>query len=576
VGFDIYRDQDNAPFTGPTLRPTFNFSNVFDFATDTPFSENNINFNAETGGLPFQNFGYRSTTYGFYVQDDWKLRRNLTLNLGVRWDFSGNPTEVNGDMTNLQLGSGSSLAEQIAGAKVVRVDQMFTKDRKGYFAPRVGFVWDPTGQGKFSVRSGFGIFYDRWPNKVWSDATRNNPPFVASATASTQNPSGPQPVYVLGTTDTSPYGFVYPPITPGLNPAGGPTGYLATVGGADQAIKYAYAENWFLGIQYSPARDWVVEADYVGSGGRHLYTVIDRNRFAGDLIQNQNTLQRLNPFFASVNYGDNSASSSYNGGTVSLRKIFSRSYTFQTSYTLGKAIDDVNAVGPGSGAVYAAVVDAYNVGFQRGLSPNDVRQKVALNFVANLPSLTHMAAPIRYILGGWEASSLAIFQSGLPSTIFTSANFQPVWNDAGCATTVTPSCQVIGNTGGDYNADGNTYDLPNRPSFSLNKSYDRSNYLTGLFSASDFTAPALGQEGTVGRNTVHGPGMAQVDFSLMRNFKLPWFQEHSNLQIRAEAYNLFNRVNLNNFDGNLASGTFGKATGVFTPRSFQFGARLEF
>ena len=576
VGFDIYRDQDNAPFTGPTLRPTFNFSNVFDFATDTPFSENNINFNAETGGLPFQNFGYRSTTYGFYVQDDWKLRRNLTLNLGVRWDFSGNPTEVNGDMTNLELGSGSSLAEQIAGAKVVRVDQMFTKDRKGYFAPRVGFVWDPTGQGKFSVRSGFGIFYDRWPNKVWSDATRNNPPFVASATASTQNPSGPQPVYALGTTDTSPYGFVYPPITPGLNPAGGPTGYLATVGGADQAIKYAYAENWFLGVQYSPARDWVVEADYVGSGGRHLYTVIDRNRFAGDLIQNQNTLQRLNPFFASVNYGDNSASSSYNGGTVSLRKIFSRSYTFQTSYTLGKAIDDVNAVGPGSGAVYAAVVDAYNVGFQRGLSPNDVRQKVALNFVANLPSLSHTAAPIRYILGGWEASSLAIFQSGLPSTIFTSANFQPVWNDAGCATTVTPSCQVIGNTGGDYNADGNTYDLPNRPSFSLNKSYDRSDYLTGLFSASDFTAPALGQEGTVGRNTVHGPGMAQVDFSLMRNFKLPWFQEHSNLQLRAEAYNLFNRVNLNNFDGNLASGTFGKATGVFTPRSFQFGARLEF
>jgi len=575
-GFDIYRDQDNAPFTGPLYRPTFNFQNAFDFATDKPFQELGINFNAETGGLPFQNFGYRSTTYGFYLQDDWKVRRTLTVNLGLRWDFSGNPTEANGDMTNLQLGPGNALAQRIAGAKVVRVKDMFTDNRKGYFAPRLGFAWDPTGQGKISVRSGFGVFFDRWPNKVWSDATRNNPPFVASATASTLNPTGPQPVYALGTTDTAPYGFVYPPITPGLNPAGGPTGYLASVGGADQAIKYAYAENWFLGVQYSPLHDWVIEGDYVGSVGRHLYTVIDRNRFAGDLIQNQDTLHRLNPYFATVSYGDNSASSSYNGATVSLRKIFSKGYTFQTSYTLGKAIDLVNAVGPGSGAVYAEVIDAYNVPAQRGLSPNDIRQKVALNFVADLPSFSNLGRPVRAIFGGWQASSLAIFQSGLPATVFTSASFVPVWNDPTCSTTVTPSCQVIGNTGGDYNGDGNNYDLPMRPAFTLNKTHSRSDYQRGLFPASAFPAPPLGQEGDVGRDTVHGPGMAQVDFSILKNFKTPWLHEGSKFQFRAEIYNLFNRVNLNSFDGDLTSGTFGKATGVFTPRSIQLGARLEF
>jgi hypothetical protein len=576
-GFDIYRDQDNAPFTGPLYRPTFNFHNAFDFASDLPFEEDGINFNAETGGLPFQNFGYRSTTFGFYTQDDWKVRKGLTLNLGIRWDFSGNPTEVNGDMTNLQLGQGMTLEQQIAGAKVVRVSHMFTDSRKGYLAPRVGFAWDPTGQGRISVRSGFGVFFDRWPNKVWSDATRNNPPFVASATASTLNPSGPQPVYALGTEDVPPYGFVFPPITPGLNPAGGPTGYLANVGGANQAIKYAYAENWFIGLQYSPWRDWVFEGDYVGSGGRHLYTVIDRNRFAGDLIQNQDTLLRLNPFFAQVNYGDNSASSNYNGATFSVRKIFNHNYTFQGSYTVGKATDLVNAVGPGSGAVYAEVVDAYNVPFQRGLSPNDVRQKVAFNFVTHLPSLSKSVAPIRYVLGGWEASSLAVFQGGLAYTIFTSAGFVPVWNDPTCAQNLTASCQVIGNTGGDYNGDGNNYDVPMRPSFSLDKSYSRSDYLKGLFPASSFSAPPLGQEGDVGRGTVRGPGFAQVDFSILKNFKTPWFNgEHSTFQFRAEFYNLFNRVNLNNFDGNLASGTFGTATGVFTPRSIQLGARLEF
>jgi hypothetical protein len=108
------------------------------------------------------------------------------------------------------------------------------------------------------------------------------------------------------------------------------------VGGADQSIKYAYAEKLVPWGAVQSLRDWVIEGDYVGSVGRHLYTVIDRNRFAGDLIENQATLHRLNPYFATVNYGDNSASSSYNGATLSVRKIFSRNYTFQTSYTLGR------------------------------------------------------------------------------------------------------------------------------------------------------------------------------------------------------------------------------------------------
>src|SRR5262249_1921268 len=147
----------------------------------------------------------------------------------------------------------------------------------------------------------------------------------------------------------------------------------------------------------------------------------------------------------------------------------------------------------------------YNVPFQRGLSPNDVRQKVALNFVAHLPRLSNTAAPIRGVLGGWETSSLAVFQGGLAYTIFTSAAFQPIWNNPNCGPGIA-GCQVVGDAGGDYNGDGNTYDLPMRPSFSMNKTYSRSDYLKGLFPASAFPAPALGQEGNVGRGTVRGPG----------------------------------------------------------------------
>jgi hypothetical protein len=577
AGLDIYRDQDNAPFTGPTLRPSFQFATVFDFAQDKPFEEDNINFDPRNGGPPFQDYGFRSTTYGFFVQDDWKVRSNLTINVGLRWDFSGNPTLNVDRLTNLVLGQGSTFPARIAGATVQPVQEMFSNPRKGYFAPRFGFAWDPTGKGKISVRGGYGVFFDRWPNKVWSDTTRGNPPYLAAATASIHNPTGPQPLYVLGTTDSPPFGFALPGVQAGLNPANGPICCLSAAGGADQGLRYAYAENWFFGVQFSPRSGWVVEGDYMGSGGKHLYTVIDRNRFAGDLIQNQDTLARLNPYFSSMNYGDNSGGSIYHGATFSLRKMLSHGLTFQTSYTLGKAIDVINAPGTGSGAVYGSVIDAYNIARQRGLGDNDIRQKLAFNFVVSLPSFSHMATPLRQILGGWEASSLAVFQSGRPYTVFTSASFQPVWNQAGCAAALSPRCRIVGNTGGDYNADGTNFDVPNAPSFGAYKTYDRSQFINGVFQASDFPAPALGQEGNLGRDTYFGPGLAQVDLSLNKNFRIPWFvREGATLQFRAEAYNVLNRVNLTSFDTDLSSGTFGRATSAFTPRSFQFVARIEF
>jgi hypothetical protein len=577
AGLDIYRDQDNAPFTGPTLRPSFNFTNVFDFAQDNPYQESNINFDPQNGGPPYQDYGFRSTTFGFFGQDDWKIRSNLTLSLGLRWDFSGNPTMNVGRLTNIQLGDGDTFTERIAGAKVIPVDHMFSDLHIDYFAPRVGIAWDPSKTGKLSVRGGWGTFYDRWPNKVWSDTTRNNPPYLAAITASTFNPSGPQPIYVLGTTNSPPYGFVLPGVQAGLNPANGPICCLSSIGGADQGIRYAYAQNWFFGIQVSPAHDTVIEADYMGSVGRHLYNVIDRNRFAGDLILNQNTLHRFNPYFTSVNYADNSGSSSYNGLTLSLRKIFSQGVTFQAAYTFGRAIDFINAQGAGSGSVYAPVIDAYDVNRQRGLSDNDVRHKLAFNFVVNLPSLRQSPWLVRNTIGGWELSSLAVLQTGLPYTVHTTAVFQPVWNDPSCATTVTPACQVVGNTGGDYNADGFNYDVPNTPSFGGGKTYSRSQFLTGTFQPSDFPAPALGQEGDLGRNVFRGPGLAQVDLSLLKNFHIPWFvREGATLQFRAEAYNVLNRVNLNFFDTDLASGTFGLATSTFAPRSVQFAGRIQF
>ncbi len=504
------------------------------------------------------------------------MKPNFSLNFGARWDFSGNPFMNVGRLTNLLLGSGSTFQEKIAGTKVIPVDRMFADNRIGYVAPRFGFAWDPTRTGRMSVRGGYGVFFERWQNKVWSDRTRANPPYLAAAVASIQVPSGPQPVYALGISDNAPFGFPLPGVQAGLNPGNGPICCRANVGGVDQSLRYAYAENWFFGVQYSVRRDWVVEADYMGSGGKHLYNVIDRNRFAGDLIVNKGTLVRLNPYFAGVNYSDNSGASIYHGGTVALRKLFSHGINFQTSYTLGKAIDLINSRGSGSSSVTAPVIDAYNVRRQRGLGDNDIQQKLAFNFIVDLPKLANARPLIGRVFGGWSLSSLTVLQGGYPFTVTTNAPFRPVWNVASCAQQLMPQCAVVGNTGGDYNADGTNFDVPNTPSFGNNKSSERSDFQRGLFKASDFPAPALGQQGDLGRNTFRGPGYAQVDFSLLKNNKVPWVGEAGNLQFRAEFYNFLNRVNFNGFDTQLTSGTFGKATSTFTPRALQLALRLQF
>ncbi len=181
AGLEIFRDQENDLFNGPQLRPSYQFSNnsptgkinsIFDFANDQPTSENNINFDLRTGGPAFQDVGYRSTTYGYFLQDDIKVKSNLSINAGIRWDFSSNPNEITGRMTNIILPTGSNLFTQVQGASVQIVPDLLKTHRIGYFAPRLGFAWDPTKQGKLSIRGGMGVFYNRWPNKVWSDPTR--------------------------------------------------------------------------------------------------------------------------------------------------------------------------------------------------------------------------------------------------------------------------------------------------------------------------------------------------------------------------------------------------------------------
>ena len=553
TGFTMQRAQDDANFTGIYERPGYWFQSVFDFALDSPATEWNIAFDPRTGqavGPQLPNYwAFRQRTLGIFFQDDWKVRPNLTLNLGLRWETFFDPTERTGQLTNIVFRGGNDFFSRIADAKVDQVKSLWKGSDLNNWAPRIGFAWDPTKEGKMSIRGGIGMFYDRPSNQLYSDS-RSNPPLFATAGGSIWTPPF-LPVYGLGTSGEEPYGFpAVPWLQPGLDEKNGLLAGKVTIETSDPNLRSQYSENWFFGLQYSFARDWVVEANYIGSVGRKAYADIDVNRFAGDL--EDGILDRLNTSFGAIRYAQSQFNSSYNGGTVAVKRRYSRGVSFDAAYTFGRAIDQASTLGGNLN-----IVDITNLRLERGLAGFDIRQKLAVSLLWELPKPNTSSAFVNKFLGGWQIGNISILQSGSPFSVYCSAG--------------PPTC--------DWNADGLFYDRPNAPSFGNSLSgLDRSKYLAGLFTASDFPAPTGLAPGTLGRNTFIGPGFANTDFSVLKNTKIPWFTgaEGAKLQFRAEFFNVFNRVNLSLPSGDMSSWAFGRSTGTFPARNIQFGLRLSY
>ena len=208
-----------------------------------------------TGGPAEQNVGYRSTTYGFFVQDDYKVKSNLTINAGLRWDFSSNPNEVNGRMTNIILGSGSSLEQQVAGASRCGCSQLVQDPPYWLLCPTSGLGLGSDRAGKLSIRGGIGVFFNRPPNKVWSDAIRGNPPFEGGPITATLG-TAVQPAYGLCQLAVNPFNCDIPPGLPiGLNPGGGalPAAGISSAGGTLPRSEVLLQHR---SIYWGPVRDY--------------------------------------------------------------------------------------------------------------------------------------------------------------------------------------------------------------------------------------------------------------------------------------------------------------------------------
>jgi hypothetical protein len=268
------------------------------------------------------------------------------------------------------------------------------------------------------------------------------------------------------------------------------------------------------------------------------------------------TLTRLNPNFGAITYVNNANQATYNAMILSLRGKAGSRGSFQGSYTLAHAKNypEAGTRFDQDGGLSIPDQNAYFSYY--GDANYDVRQRFSFSGSYTLPGLGSGVA--RVLTSGWEASTIIAVQTGTPFWVYNT-------NPANAP--VNP---------GDYNLDGNNWDIPDAPTQNFSGSHSRSAYVNGLFTAADFPVPAPGTEGNEPRNIYRNPGMFQVDASVLKNNHIPWIGEQGNLQLRFDFINLLNHGNLGPVDANMADGSFGKSTTTLPARALQLGIRVSF
>ncbi len=446
--------------------------------------------------------GTRQTVTGVYIQDNFKWTPNFTWNLGLRFEYAGLPSEVNGRMSTLD----DPFTDDI---NTVRIGEPLYKNPSPYFAPRIGFAWDPFGDGKTSIRAGAGIFFDTILPYHYGQPVRRSPPFEKTG---------------LVTDDAELAAFF---------PAPPPTSLLPrTLAFHDMENEpgQPYVTQWNLSLQREVATDITLTASYVGSKGTHLYMIRNVNAAVPEVLADgrklwRSGLSRRNTNWSDIRHYEYSTDSSYHGLQFSGRKRYSSGLQFQASYTFGRSIDINSRVNFSDlqDNLGAFPADNYDLSTNRGLSTHDVRHNFSFNFVYQLP-VQGLSGTSKVLLEGWQLNGIVSLSTGNPLHIRHGVS--------------------------DFNRDRNSVGgLPERPSLrsgaSNNPVLADGREPQGYFDPDAFFSQDPGFLGDLGRNTLIGPGVATFDFSLFKNTALT---EQVDLQFRAEFFNLFNRANFSTPD----------------------------
>lgn len=435
---------------------------------------------------------------GMYAQDDWKVRSNLTLNLGLRYEFTTTPNEVDGKITNVRTPTDPAVSVG---------PPLFKNPTLKNFAPRAGFVYVPPtsegflgtlfgGSGESSIRGGFGVYYEPPLFAVYGNMTSRQEPYFKQ-------------IRITG----APFPNVFPLLASGV-------GFIDTF-----AIEFEpetpYVYHYNVNLQRGFSSKVVVTAGYVGSRGFNLWREADFNNAIpltpdGTQFAPVASPQRRNPNFANIRFKVADARSFYDSMQLSVIARPTTDLQAQLSYTLGKSVDDQSSsLGRTEFSNgQARTIDPYNVRLNRGLSDFDVRHSLSVNFSYMLPSSGSGSAFRRALADGWQVNGIFTALSGVPVTpIFTF----------------------------DQDRDATT-DNEQRPNLAPGVTKVERVSRTRLFDPNVFVLPAVGTRGTLGRNTIIGPGLVTFDPSVRKVFYLDGRRDKT-MELRVEAFNVFNRTN---------------------------------
>jgi hypothetical protein len=494
------------------------------------------------------NNGLRTTGLGAYINDDIRVLPRFTLNVGLRWEFNSPPIEIHNRFSVPNLSVSPATCNALvptypdcafiqAGADGIP-PATYGKNLHD-FAPRIGIAWRPLKTERFVVRSAYGIFYDENILNL-NILPRFNPPFVDISASVNSGTSVIQDILSQPAYPEPQANFVSP------------------------NFRDAYMQDWNVDLQYEVQPNWMIDLAYVGTKGTHLSATRDMNEL--DPFTQVTPYQQL----GSILVVEPRANSIYNSLQFRSEKRVRQGLAFLAAYTWSRSIDDDSAVF--SGSVGSGVPqDSYDFRLDRGLSDFQVEQRFVLSYLYDLPfgagrKWLNNPGIINHILGSWQTAGIATMQTGNPFTVNMPSSE--------AATSLT-------SFGVPYRPD-QVGDPDKAGAVAANpgcSAPDQIHTPNSWFNPCAFASPQNPYLGTAGRNTVIGPGLDNLDFSLLKN--IPFRHEGRRLEFRAEFFNL---LNIPHFDipgrtfATTALGVVQSANeyGSKPPRQIQLGLKYIF
>jgi Carboxypeptidase regulatory-like domain/TonB-dependent Receptor Plug Domain len=478
----------------------------------------------------------RSSRFGAFAQDDWRVTRNLTLNLGLRYDVFTPYGELRDRLTNFDFATGQrtlpdstrGIVESVLGIPGGNLPSTFQYAPRGSvvqktnwldFSPRFGFAY--AFNHRLVVRGGYGIFYGITVSNYASNQAVS-PPFLTNVPLAGELDA---PIVI---SNGFPVGSAIAPLSE------------RTLGSTYQPLraKDPYTQKYSLNVQASPFRNTAVEVGYTGQRAL-AYSLLIRLNVplpAPGNIQDRRPYPNLGEGRGHLPVND----ANYNGLEITVRQQETYGLSIHSTFTFSKALGYSSGIG-----TEGTATDAYNLRYDYGPNGYDMRKRWVTGWIYSIPSIPHLPAPLRFALHGWQGSGIVLMQGGFPFSVGVSGHVLNI----GAATS---RADVLRD--------------PNLPV--AQRTRDR------WFDTSAFRVPAPYTWGNQGRNLLRGPGLAQVDFALQKSFP---FAEARRVTIRMEAENLFNRVNLGPPAATLGAANFGIIRSTDGgPRHIQMALRLEF